>query len=40
MATSAFMIELSRAPAAGLGSERIGDLLDADIRSLFAPQEK
>ena len=27
-------------PAADLSIERIGDLLDADIRSLFAPQEK
>ncbi len=27
-------------PAADLSIERIGDLLDADIRSLFAPQEQ
>ena len=27
-------------PPADLSIERIGDLLDADIRSLFAPQEK
>ena len=27
-------------PAADLSIERIGDLLDADIRTLFAPQEK
>ena len=27
-------------PAADLSVERIGDLLDADIRDLFAPQEK
>ena len=27
-------------PAADLSIERIGDLLDADIRSLFAPQEE
>ena len=31
---------LAAYPAADLRIERIGDLLDADIRSLFAPQEK
>ncbi len=31
---------LAAYPAADLDIERIGDLLDADIRSLFAPQEK
>lgn len=34
------MIALSRAPAADLSIVRIGDLLDADICSLFAPQEQ
>ena len=31
---------VSAHPAADLSIERIGDLLDADIRSLFAPQQK
>ncbi len=31
---------IAASPAADLTIERIGDLLDADIRSLFAPQEK
>ena len=33
-------VALTAYPAADLRIERIGDLLDADIRSLFAPQEK
>ena len=33
-------VALAAYPAADLRIERIGDLLDADIRSLFAPQEK
>ena len=31
---------LAAYPAADLSIERIGDLLDADVRSLFALQEK